>query len=796
MTAYLVSPAGTSVELFANVGGSGQNFTNTTLSDQAGTSIATAAAPFTGTFQPQGVLGTFDGGQPNGTWTLQINNDWNTDSGTLNSWSLSLASAEPERGDRRRRQLRNLQPAERDLPGGPRAAVGLDGHQSLSGVQPVTISNGDIVSNVDFVTTEGTASQPPMLGGIETTPLVYTQGDPATDITSALTVSDAENSNLIGATVWISDYQNGQDLLGFANTAKITGSWNAATGILTLSGSDTLADYQAALRAVTYQDTSPNPNSATRTVSFEANDGLGDSNVVARYIVWQIPNPAEMTVQIGSGPTAIVADRGTSATLAVWIMDSAQGLQSADLTITYDTSRFTVAESGVTASTYVANLGWTVTSTVDSAAGTIAVTLSGGTALPAGPAELVDLTFQVLATAIGGDSPLVLVVSGGAASQLNGGSVAVTPVDGNLAVFATDTWNGSTTGNLSDPANWVSGVAPSTAGDDLVLGVPGFGPPTPSSLVNDYPAGTLFHSLTLDGGCTLSGNSALLDSTGSATILSQDGNTLSLPLVLAADGTFEDSWGSLAVEGPLDNAGHLLTIDAESYTTATIDGAISGSGGLVMSGGGKLVLTAQNDYSGGTTVLAGTLQVTSSGALPSGTALIVGSGAELLFGSSAAGPSQFVAAPASPATVVAQPSSPAEAPAAVANTSNLPAEPAGPPFSAAIVQPASSLAVTGPSQMATEAVRPEASALLPPAPRSPQVRTAISPRTAGVGRIANLSPFRPLGKGPHAADLPRPTISPAAWAVFGEQSPAGCQANDRFTLTAAMVDLVLSQRNC
>ena len=104
LTAYLISPAGTSVELFANVGGSGQNFTGTTFSDQAGTSIATAAAPFTGTFQPQGVLGTLDGGQPNGTWTLQINNDWNTDSGKLNSWSLSIASAEPS-GDRRERQL-------------------------------------------------------------------------------------------------------------------------------------------------------------------------------------------------------------------------------------------------------------------------------------------------------------------------------------------------------------------------------------------------------------------------------------------------------------------------------------------------------------------------------------------------------------------------------------------------------------------------------------------------------------------------------------------------------------------
>ena len=635
-----------------------------------------------------------------------------------------------------------------------------------------------------------------MLGGIETTPLVYTQGDRPRTRLGAYGQRRGK-SNLIGATVWISgNYQSGQDVLSFAPRPN-HGSWNAATGTLTLSGSDTLADYQAALRAVKYDDTSSDPfNAHPSTVSFEVDDGQGESNVVARYIVWQIPNPAEMTVQIGSGPTAIVADRGTSATLAVWIMDSAQGLQSADLTITYDTSRFTVAESGVTASTYVANLGWTVTSTVDSAAGTIAVTLSGGTALPAGPAELVDLTFQVLATAIGGDSPLVLVVSGGAASQLNGGSVAVTPVDGNLAVFATDTWNGSTTGNLSDPANWVSGVAPSTAGDDLVLGVPGFGPPTPSSLVNDYPAGTLFHSLTLDGGCTLSGNSALLDSTGSATILSQDGNTLSLPLVLAADGTFEDSWGSLAVEGPLDNAGHLLTIDAESYTTATIDGAISGSGGLVMSGGGKLVLTAQNDYSGGTTVLAGTLQVTSSGALPSGTALIVGSGAELLFGSSAAG------------TVSVRRSS-RQPRHGCCTTVQRRQRPRRPWQTRAICRPnrralrsrrrSCSLLQAwlspDPARWRTEAVRPEASALLPPAPRSPQVRTAISPRTAGVGRIANLSPFRPLGKGPHAADLPQPTISPAAWAVFGEQSPAGCQANDRFTLTAAMVDLVLSQRN-
>ena len=83
-----------------------------------------------------------------------------------------------------------------------------------------------------------------------------------------------DNANLAGATVQITgNYQNGQDVLSFANTATITGTWNAATGTLTLSGSDTVANYQAALRAVKYQNTSDNPSGVTRTVSFKVNDG-------------------------------------------------------------------------------------------------------------------------------------------------------------------------------------------------------------------------------------------------------------------------------------------------------------------------------------------------------------------------------------------------------------------------------------------------------------------------------------------------------------------------------------------
>ena len=43
------------------------------------------------------------------------------------------------------------------------------------------------------------------------------------------------------------------DVNGHSVGNPITGSWNAATGTLTLSGSDTVAHYQTALRAVTFR---------------------------------------------------------------------------------------------------------------------------------------------------------------------------------------------------------------------------------------------------------------------------------------------------------------------------------------------------------------------------------------------------------------------------------------------------------------------------------------------------------------------------------------------------------------
>ena len=124
-----------------------------------------------------------------------------------------------------------------------------------------------------------------MLSGIEQTDLAYAPGDPPTPVTTAITVSDAPGTNLTGAQVWISgNYQSGEDILSFSNTANITGDWNAALGVLTLTGSGTPADYQAALQAVTYYDDSLEPSSLVRTVSFQFSDAQGPSNVLTRQI--------------------------------------------------------------------------------------------------------------------------------------------------------------------------------------------------------------------------------------------------------------------------------------------------------------------------------------------------------------------------------------------------------------------------------------------------------------------------------------------------------------------------------
>ncbi|KMN34425.1 sulfurtransferase [Chromobacterium sp. LK1] len=149
----------------------------------------------------------------------------------------------------------------------------------------------------------------------------YVVGGAATPVDGGLTVSDLDNTTLASATVSISgNFHSGEDVLAFSNTnsttfGNISASYNSGTGVLTLTSSGataTLAQWQAALRAVTYIDTAGSPNTATRTVSFTVNDGTKNSAAVTRNIDMQLMPPSVSGLTSGTDTGSSHSDGVTS----------------------------------------------------------------------------------------------------------------------------------------------------------------------------------------------------------------------------------------------------------------------------------------------------------------------------------------------------------------------------------------------------------------------------------------------------------------------------------------------------
>jgi serine protease len=84
----LTGPAGQTVTLFNRRGGSGDNLTNTVFDDEATRTIASGAAPFSGSFRPETSLTAFDGRSTKGVWTLSIRDAAARDVGRITSFSL------------------------------------------------------------------------------------------------------------------------------------------------------------------------------------------------------------------------------------------------------------------------------------------------------------------------------------------------------------------------------------------------------------------------------------------------------------------------------------------------------------------------------------------------------------------------------------------------------------------------------------------------------------------------------------------------------------------------------------
>ncbi|WP_336787952.1 S-layer homology domain-containing protein [Paenibacillus sp. MMO-177] len=210
-------------------------------------------------------------------------------------------------------------------------------------------------------------------------------------IDSGLTVADGASATLASATVAITgNFHSGEDVLAFINNGatmgNIAASYDAATGVLTLisaGATATLAQWQSALRSVTYTNTAITPYTATRTISFEAIDGAGNtSNTAARTVTMSATDQTPIvTTSSGSTifrsgnqatPTAVVIDSGlTINDLDNTTLASATIIVSGNFSAQEDVLAFT----NDNAATY-----GNITASYSSASGQLTLTSAGATA--------------------------------------------------------------------------------------------------------------------------------------------------------------------------------------------------------------------------------------------------------------------------------------------------------------------------------------------------------------------------------------------------------------------------------
>lgn len=284
----------------------------------------------------------------------------------------------------------------------------LSGSASLANYQTalrsITYANSSdnpstLTRTIEFVVSDGAATSTPatrsvVLTAVNDLPMAtttvgaaaFTENGAPVAVDGGVTVSDVDSTMLAGATVRLSvNYVMGEDTLAFVNQLGITGSFVSGTGVLTLTGTATLADYQTALRSITYSNASDNPSTASRTIEFVVNDGTGDSSGATR----------SLTVTAINDPPSVVASGGSVAyteNSAGIVVDGGLSVSDVDSgTLTGATIRISVNfVSGQDTLVFVNQSG--ITGSYD--AGTGILTLSGAASVASYQTALRSITYS------------------------------------------------------------------------------------------------------------------------------------------------------------------------------------------------------------------------------------------------------------------------------------------------------------------------------------------------------------------------------------------------------------------
>lgn len=229
----------------------------------------------------------------------------------------------------------------------------------------LTWSVSDSLSSAAAASTV-TVHTPPSISAGGT--VTFVGGGQPVPLDGNVSVSDVDSTTLSTATVKISSGFLSGDALNFTNQNGITGNYDAVHGVLTLTGTTTLANYQKALESITYSFTAggdPTQGGNTiRTVSWSVNDGVADS-VSATSTVSTVNAVHTPPTVAGAGNTMPYSKHGPAAVVdgALTLSDPDSGgmLSGATVTISSgflsgDTLAAVTTNTGITAS-YNASTG-------------------------------------------------------------------------------------------------------------------------------------------------------------------------------------------------------------------------------------------------------------------------------------------------------------------------------------------------------------------------------------------------------------------------------------------------------
>lgn len=146
------------------------------------------------------------------------------------------------------------------------------------------------------------------------------RGTPVSIVDRNFTLSD-NNTTLAGATITINNLLNGTaESLNATGIGNITTTYNATTGTLTLSGTDTIANYRQVLSSVIYNNTATSVNISDRVIEFVVNDGQAHTNTslvatTTLSFIQQLTGTKSADILIGTVSNNIIDGKGGNDTL-------------------------------------------------------------------------------------------------------------------------------------------------------------------------------------------------------------------------------------------------------------------------------------------------------------------------------------------------------------------------------------------------------------------------------------------------------------------------------------------------